>query len=121
MSPIVMIRPLLTCALRANMPLRIKRDLARNAARVSHSVPLLQAAAEANVVGPVLALAAALFSAGGVAVNPTLTKIKRLVLADRILWTLQAENQLSEAGFDGEAGYMCILPGNREFDRKNRS
>jgi hypothetical protein len=42
-------------------------------------------------------------------VKPILTKIKRLVLAGRILWTLQAENQLSEAGLDRQTVIEAIL------------
>ncbi len=41
--------------------------------------------------------------------NPTLTKIKRLVLAGRILWTLQAESQLSESGLDRQIVIEAIL------------
>jgi hypothetical protein len=42
-------------------------------------------------------------------VKPTLTRIKRLVLAGRILWTLQAENQLSESGLDRQTVIEAIL------------
>jgi hypothetical protein len=42
-------------------------------------------------------------------VKPILTKIKRLVLAGRILWTVQAEEQLAKAGLDRQTVIEAIL------------
>lgn len=51
--------------------------------------------------------------------DPVLAKIKRLVLAERVVWTLHAEAQMAECGLDRQAVIEAIL--NAQFVVTKRS
>lgn len=53
--------------------------------------------------------------------SPILTKIKRLVLAGRVLWTLQAEAQMAVSGLDRQTVIEAILSAQFVETKRSRS
>jgi hypothetical protein len=54
-------------------------------------------------------------------VDRVLTKIKRLVLAGRVLWTVHAETQMAESGLDRQVVIEAILSAQWLQTKRSRS
>ncbi|MBI4705504.1 MAG: hypothetical protein HY744_30795 [Deltaproteobacteria bacterium] len=53
--------------------------------------------------------------------DPVLAKIKRLVLAGRLVWTVHAETQMAECGLDRQAVVEAILNAQWVQTKRSRS